>query len=280
MEKLPRLKARISTLQELRDLMRAMRALAASHVQEAQNALDGIRHYVTVIEDSITEVVGLLPESNGRSLSTFSSADAVLIVVCSEHGFTGAFNDALLDCAATKLTQGRQLGIIGQRGAMLADERGLDIAWRFPMATHVRGVLSVTRQIADHLANVATADIIFGRYRRGGFYDVEATTILPLRPDLLAKTERHSRPLHQIEPYKLLQRVADEYLFAEINRAVMESLASENGARLRVLGAADTNIGDKLETLRRQENSLNQEAITSELLDIITGAEAILGLAQ
>ncbi len=277
MEQLPRLKARISNLQELRDLMRAMRALAASHVQEAQDALTGIRRYVDVMEDSIAEVVGLLSRSESRPPGPSSPAKAVLIVICSEHGFIGAFNNALLDYAAAKLTPGRQLGIIGQRGAVLADEREMNIAWRFPMATHVGGVLGVTRQVADRLADATAVDIIFGRYRMGGFYDVEAKTILPLDPQLLAETNRHSRPLHHIDPEKLLQQVASEYLFAEITGAVVESLASENGARLQVLGAADSNIGDKLEIFHRQENSLRQEAITSELLDVVTGAEAIMG---
>lgn len=280
MEQLPRLKARIANLRELQDLMRAMRALAASHVQEAQNALTGIRRYVEIIEDSIEEVVGLLPRAEGQAFAPSLSADAVLIVVCSEHGFTGGFNNNLLNCAEAKLAPHQKLGIIGQRGAILADERRLDVAWRFPMATHVGGVLGVTRRVADHLANAATADIIFGRYRLGGFYDVEAKTILPLDPGLLAETDRRSRPLHQIDPGKLLQQVASEYLFAEITGAVMESLASENGARLQILGAADRNIGEKLEVFNRQENSLRQEAITSELLDVVTGAEAIMGRAD
>ena len=74
-----------------------------------------------------------------------------------------------------------------------------------------------------------------------------------------------------------MRQLASEFLFAEITRAVMESLTSENGARLRVMEAADHNIGDKLERLHRSENALRQEAITSELLDIVTGSEAILG---
>ncbi|MDH3919169.1 MAG: ATPase, partial [Rhodospirillales bacterium] len=62
MEQLPRLQARISSLHELRDLFRALRALAASHVQEAQSALAGIRRYVEVVEDAIAEGAALLPE--------------------------------------------------------------------------------------------------------------------------------------------------------------------------------------------------------------------------
>jgi len=70
--------------------------------------------------------------------------------------------------------------------------------------------------------------------------------------------------LHHLAPDALLHRLASEYLFAEITRTVMESLASENGARLRVMEMANHNIGDKLEGLRRSQNALRQEVITSE----------------
>jgi len=160
---------------------------------------------------------------------------------------------------------------------MLANEKGMDVAGHFPMATHVGGVLGVTHQVADHLENVATAGIVFRRYRMGGLYDVAFKTILPLDADLLVASERRSWPLYQIDPAILLQEIASEYLFAEITSAVTESLASENGACLQILSAADNNIGNKLEKFRRQENSLRQDGITSELLDIVTGAEAIIG---
>ncbi len=277
MEQLPRLKARISSLRELRDLIRAMRALAASHVQEAQGALAGIRGYVEVVEDAIADSAGLLRHSDGRALIAAPAVANVLMVVCSEHGFAGGFNAALLDRAEAAMAPGQQLGIIGRRGAMLAEERNLAVAWSFPAATHVGGVLGVTRPVADHLVGVSTADIVFGRYRKGGHFDVAAKRILPLAPKLVVGMDRHSLPLHHLDADKLLQKLADEYLFAEITRAAMESLASENAARLRVMEAADNNIGDKLDVLHRRERSLRQETITSELLDVVTGAEAILG---
>jgi len=279
MEQLPRLQARISSLQELRDLFRALRALAASHVQEAQNALAGIRRYVEVVDDAIAEGAALLPEADGPVASSQPSAASVLIVVCSEHGFVGAFNERLLDRAEAERKEGQDLVVIGGRGAILAAERGLEVDRGFPMATHVGGVLGVTRRVAEHLAAISTADAVFGRYRRGGNFETEARSILPLDPALLVGSERRSPPLHHLAPDVLLQQLASEYLFAEITRAVMESLASENGARLRVMETADHNIGDKLEGLRRSENALRQEAITSELLDVVTGSEAILGSA-
>ncbi len=280
MEQLPRLKARIASLHELRDLFRALRALAASHVQEAQGALEGIRGYVEVIEDSITEAAALLPKA-GVGFGDEASLDAsALIVVCSEHGFAGGFNERLLERAEAVRQPGQSLVVIGSRGAALAAERGLDVAYSFAMATHVGGVLGVTRRAAEHLTAVARADAVFGSYRRGGNYEVTVQQILPLDPALLEGSQRRSPPLHHLAPLDLLQRLGSEYLFAEITRAVMESFASENAARLRVMEAGDRSIGDKLDGLNRRENALRQEAITTELLDVVTGSEAILAPRQ
>lgn len=280
MEQLPRIQSRISSLQELRDIVRALRALAASHVQEAQRALVGVRKYVEVIEDAIALGATLLPETTEELIADKPPDGRVLIVVCSEHGFAGPFNERLLDRAMEERTTGQELVIIGRRGAMLVAEKGLAIDRTFPMATNVGSVLGVTRLVAEYLAGVSKADVVFGSYRRGGNFDVEAKSILPLDPALLVGSERRSPPLHHLPPDALLHHLASEYLFAEITRAVMESLASENGARLRVMETADQNIGDKLDLLTRSANAMRQEVITSELLDVITGSEAIFKRAN
>lgn len=204
----------------------------------------------------------------------------MLIAVCSEHGFAGPFNDHLLDRVEAEIDGGRRLLVVGRRGAAMARERGLAVDWETAMATHVGGVPPVTRRLAARLADVSAAGVVFGSYRRGGHFQVESRAILPLDPALTDGLERRGPPLHHLPPGELLRRLTEEYLFGELTRAVMDSLASENGARLRVMEAADRNIGDKLDDLRRDEHSLRQEAITSELLDVVTGSEAILGQAD
>jgi len=274
MEQLPRLKARIANLHELRDLFRALRVLAASHVQEAQGALQGIRKYVEVIEHSIAEAAGLLdrlsaaaPQGPGRS---------VLLVVCSEHGFAGAFNERLLERAAAVREAGQELFVVGSRGAALAAESGFAVDGSLAMATHAEGVLTTARRAAGRLAGANRVDAVYGSYLRGGSFQEQTQQLLPLDPALLQAAAPRSPPLHHLAPEILLQRLADEYLFAEITRAIMESFASENAARLRVMEAADHSIGEKLETLHRRENTLRQDAITEELIDVVTGSEAIL----
>lgn len=278
MEQLPRLKARIESLEELRNLMRAMRALAASHVQEAQAALGGIRQYVGVIEDAIAAGVTLLP-ATAAAATRAAPGDDVLIVICSEHGFVGGFNEQLIEHAVAARGSNRQLAVVGQCGIDLTTERGLAPIWNEAMATQVGGVLGVARRIADRLAGIGRAELIFGAYRRGGNYVIETHRVLPLDPDLLERAVAHAPPLHHLPAEMLLARLADEYLLAEVTRAVMESLASENGARLHVMESADRNIDNRLERLSSQAHTLRQEAITAELLDLMTGAEAILGNA-
>ncbi len=204
----------------------------------------------------------------------------VLIAVSAEQGFAGAFNELVLDRAAAERGPGQQLGIIGQRGARLAEERGLAADWSVPMATHVGGVVATARQVARHLDGASRAAVVFGGYRKGGRFEVEFRSILPLDPALMGGGAAGNPPLHQLPPEALLESLAAEYLFAELTRSVMESLASENGARLHRLEAADHNIGDKLETLVRQERRVRQETTTEEMLDVVTGSEAILGEAS
>lgn len=275
MEQLPRLQAQISSLQELRDLVRALRALSASHAQEAQAALSGIRRYARVVEDAIAEGAVLVPEVTGVPDLFGPPRAAALIVVCSEHGFVGAYNERLLDRAEAERGQGQALLVVGQRGAMLAAERGLEVARNFSMATHIGGVLGITRRVVAALVDVTTADVLFGCYRRGGDPDLQLRRILPLETSLLTGSQRRSPPLHHLKPEALLRRLAREYLFAEITRALMESLASENSARLRAMEAADHNIGERLEKFRRRERTLRQETITTELLDVVIGSEAV-----
>jgi F-type H+-transporting ATPase subunit gamma len=280
MEHQARLEARIASLGALGDLVRAMRAMAASRVQEAQGALPGMRRYAEVIEDGIRKAAALLERTGIAAPPTRPQAGSVVFVACSEHGFAGAFNDRLLDHASALAGGGKpggaRLGIVGRRGAARAAERGMTPDWIVPMATHIGGLLPTARSIARRIGDDAAVTAVFGRYEKGGRFAAEARGILPLPPELLARAARGDPPLHQLPPAVLLERFAGEYLLAEITRALTESLASENGARLMVMEAADRNIADKLEALRRRARAARQEAVTEELIDIAIGAEVAL----
>ncbi|MDH3282457.1 MAG: F0F1 ATP synthase subunit gamma, partial [Gammaproteobacteria bacterium] len=145
------------------------------------------------------------------------------------------------------------------------------------MAAHVGGILLLGRSIAAALASASTVDTVFAQHQKLGACEVRARRILPLDPALLEHSTTSGPPLHHIAAETFLQRLADEYLFSEVTRILMESLASENGARLRIMESADHNIADKLDETRKTALWQRQDAITSELLDVVIGSEAILG---
>jgi len=276
LEELIRLKSRIESLGELRTLFSAMRAMSAARVQEAQGALDGIRRYATVVQGAISEAASLQPAGAAGLSETELPPSGALVLICAEHGFAGAFNRLLLQRAKTEVKTHEQIGIVGRRGAALADEHGLSPTWTLAMATHVGGVIEVARRVAAQLTQAASVRLVFARYQAGGRFEIGVRPVIPIDPRLLTASARQVPPLHHLAPELLLQRLIEEHLFADLVLAMMESLASENGARLQVMKAADHNIEDKLGDLTRRARQVRQEAITAELLDVVTGAEAIL----
>jgi len=275
LEELIRLKARIESLGELKTLFSAMRAISAARVQEAQAALGGIRRYAAVVEGAIAEAASLRPTSGPRLDEAELPPSGALVLICGEHGFAGAFNRLLLQRAKAELGEREVLGVVGRRGASLAEEHGLAPAWTLAMTTHVAGVIEVARHVAGHLTEAASVRLVFARHRSSGRFDVGVRAVIPIDPRLFKASSAQAPPLHHLDPQRLLERLIEEHLFADLVLAMMESLASENAARLQVMKAADRNIDDKLSGLTRRARSVRQQAITAELLDVVTGAEAI-----
>lgn len=282
MEQLPRVVARIGSLKQLRELMRAMRALAASRMHEANEALASVRSYTEVVEEAIAAAASLQESDGSGGPGTVEPQEGrdVLLVIGTEHGFVGGLNDRLLSQVAATDGPRRELVAVGRRLAARARERGLAVQADYPMPTHVAGAAGVTRRIADDLVGARSVEVLFAGYRGATASVAERLRILPLAPELFKRTPRSVRPLHHLSPAALLARLAGEYLFAEVTRAVTESLTSENGARLQVMDASDHSIADTLADLDRTAQHLRQEAITAELLDAITGSEAVMGDRQ
>jgi F-type H+-transporting ATPase subunit gamma len=273
-EQLASLRARIGSLHELRNVIYAMRGLAVARAQQAQASLGGTRAYCHMIEDAIGKAALLLSGGEDTGGQDEGPGRSVTIVICSEHGFVGAYNEMLIGKLQQSAASGREIGVVGRRGAVLARELGVEPAWEVPMATHVTAAASTARRIVNRLATAETISVICAIYRAGGRFEIEERPILPLDPRLLERSDAGAPPLHHLEPLRLLARLSSEYVLAEMLHAIMEALTSENIERLSVMRSAEDTIDDRLERLGAREHVLRQEEITNELLDIVTGAEA------
>lgn len=286
MERYVRLRQRIASVNELLDVTAAMRSLAAVRVQRAQDALAGIRQYTSVVADAMADALPLLsPEAvvRGGRIPADAPGRRGLLVFASEHGFVGTFNERLLDRAQKELSgdDDSQLYMVGGRGALVAEERGLDVDWAVSMATHPGQVIDVAQRVAMGLyrrfvlGNIVRIDLLFARYRSGGSSDVERLRLLPIDLRTVAGRPSVSPPLLNLPPAALVERLVEEYFFAELSRAAMESFTSENGARLQIMDSAHETVEDKLDELGSEARRARQDEVTTELIDVVTGAEAL-----
>jgi F-type H+-transporting ATPase subunit gamma len=267
----------LHNLHELQDIVGAMRAVAAIRVQEAQAALDGTRAYAEVIGAAIAEALPLLPAPPRRP-AALPGAPAGTVLFMAEHGFTGAFNDQVADALGD---HGADLFVVGGRGRALLEERGRRPAFATGMATHVAAVTDTARRIAGALyrrferGRLATVEIVFFRHQGGGRRSLERQSLLPVDLEAFGSSRTPAPPLTNLAPATLIEGLIEEYLFAELAHAAMESFASENGARLATMQSAREKLDQRLSDLRALEGRLRQEQITDELLEIITGTEAV-----
>ncbi len=273
MEDLARIEAKLASLRELGDLIGALRSMAASRAREAQEAFAGTRAYREIIERAISGVAPLMREEGEPA----AAGESVLIVVTSENGFVGGFNSRLIEAAEKAKTASEKLILVGRRGQITAMEQGVQPDNCCSMVSRAREITPLARRIASRLANTGSARILSARYRPGASFEIGETKVLPIDPARLMKGAAKDPPLHQLPPERLLSSLAQEYLFAELAAALMESLAGENGARLRTMDAAWRNIDDRLEKLQRKERAARQEQTTADMLDVVTGAEAVRG---
>ncbi|MFI5297663.1 MAG: F0F1 ATP synthase subunit gamma [Polyangiales bacterium] len=286
MERLSDLQVRIKNLTELADVVGAMRSLAAVRVQQARETLPAIRKYTQVIEGALARAFALSSRIDAPPQRVPSGRNAAAIAFTSEHGFVGAFNEHILDRAAALLAApGDCLLIVGSRGAELAHARKLNMAWTIPMSTHGGDVPQVTRRIAKEIyrragqSELRRVTLVYSKTASGAASEIVVSTLLPFDPApyLNAKADVGSPPLTTLRPKVLIDRLVDELVYAELTRAAMESLASANGARLATMESAHSSIEKKLDDLSRDERRQRQNEITTELLDIVTGAEAVAG---
>ena len=282
MEQLSATERRIASLKELLTVVAAIRSLAALRVQEGRKALEGVHQYVATVDRALAAAVALLPATNEPSPP--AQEPTAVIVLGSEHGFVGALNDQLLE-AALRHTGGHRnsrLLMVGSRSAGVALGAGASIAWTQAMATRASGVVEVARRAADEVhRSIGSGEfervmLVYASGQIGGRWTVQSTRLLPFDPAPYRLGDgAATAPLHYLPPERLIDKLVEELLFAELMRAAVESFASEHAARLATMESAHHAIEEKLQLLTRDAHIQRQEKITMELLDVVAGAEAV-----
>ena len=274
----------IQTIEGLRDIIHSMRSLAATYLSRAEERLEGVRAYADTvgraIEDCLFGREIRLPESEGRGTA--------VLAFFSEQGLCGRFNEVMAEAAA-KHVQGLvapQFIAVGKRGPSLLRREGLSILAELPSTTSPDAVDGVIHRIARIVLELHDRDafaqlhLLYARYLSPGRIAPTFERVLPLdlsqwRDGSAGGASRRTPPHIALPRTELLSELVEEYTFISLYRAFTESLAGENGMRLQSMEAAKSNIDDSLDELQLQASLQRQNDITEELLDVVSGAEAL-----
>ncbi len=274
---LEEIQQRLKSIRGLGEIVSAMRAMAAMRNQDAQNRLAGARAYADILHHALIMVLDLVPGKDDRATNPPEGESRALLAFCAEYGFAGGFTRRIVEAIATSPHD--LLWVVGRRGVLLCEEEKLRIDWSAPMATQAEAILDTVQRIAGELhrrystQTLGHLDLIFAR-REGLGFTLERQSLLPIAPMPTARHNRAYPPLFNEKPETLIASLVEEYLFAEILHAAVESFFSENTARLMTMEAAHHNIDEKFAALTMEERRVRQEETTIELFDVMTGVAA------
>jgi len=279
MTRLAETEAHIASMTGLLDIVGATRSLAGMRMQESLRMLPGIRRYADVMAAAVADTLLLMEEPVEPPRS--APERRALVLCASQHGFVGAFNEHLLDAAMPVLDGVAVFFVLGVRGAASAVERKRRPDWVHAMATRSAGAPEVINELLSELyrrialGEITRVDVMYARERRGTARTIESRQLLPLDRASLGRMAPRQPPLCNLAPAILHESLLEEYVFAMLTEAAVESIVAENSARFAAMEAARENVSKKLDNLRLEAHRQRQEEITTELLDLVTGAEAL-----
>lgn len=259
-----------------------MQLVAAARMRRAQDSILAARPYAEELESVLKKLSSSVEQGQQPLLSERPVEAVALAVVTADRGLCGGFNTNICRMVASemqKLSDYRiELFTVGRKGRDYFRNRGHDIACEH---TDVFRVLEFSR--AANIARELTARFLSGAVDRvllaySEFRSVaqQAPVVRQLLPTVADEDSSSSTSyIFEPEPARLLEALVPRHVTFQVWRALLESNAGEQAARMTAMDNAAKNAGELIEQLTQEMNKERQSAITLELMDIIGGAEAV-----
>jgi F-type H+-transporting ATPase subunit gamma len=286
---------RIRSIRNTRKVTRAMELVAAAKLRKAQARIEDMRPYADRMLELMAGTARASTSVRGLPLlQTHEQEDKVAIVpLTGDRGLAGAFNSQILRRALALQRQLRDEGEqvrwvgVGRRGVGSLRFRRLDLAGEFTGFTQEPRYADA-QAIAHRLAELYTNEevdrvvVVYNQFESPLVQRVTVQDVLPLSADLL-ETEEEERQqdalqgdfIFEPEPEQILERLLPVYLETVLYRALLESAASEHGARMTAMRNASKNAGELIDSLTLAMNRARQAEITQEILEVVAGADAL-----
>ena len=301
------IKSRIGSVKNIQKITRAMEMVSAARLRRAEQRIEELRPYAEGIRrmtrraSEAAESIPNLPVLQERE----QVQNVGLLLITSDRGLAGAFNSQINRAgnARAREIEADRAQVVwyasGRRGVSTLQFRGHEVASAYtgftdrPSYADARNIAGdVTAAYVD--GNIDRLEIIYNHYVSPMTQTVSHETLLPLQQaDILGEEEeaeesaetgsaesgesQHARSLwiYEPEPEEILARLVPDYVEISIYRALLESTASEHGARMTAMRNASENASDLIDDLTLEMNRQRQAEITQEIMEVVAGAEGL-----
>jgi F-type H+-transporting ATPase subunit gamma len=296
---------RISAVKNVHKITRAMEMVAAARLRRAEQRIDAMRPYAQAIR-KITQQVAAADEGMIARVELLQEREQIskvgILLVTGDRGLAGAFNTQIIREGLRLKGEYRGEGtetiysVVGRRGNSTLNFRGEQVEHSYIGFTD-RPAFTDARDISHDLTtayvdgDLDRVDLVYNRYVSPLTQYVRRQTLLPLQqaevfgegipepeePADAELAEEHERAawFHEPDPEVLLPKLFEEYVDLSVYRALLESAASELGARMTAMRSASENAQDMIRDLTLEMNRVRQSEITQEILEVVAGAEAL-----
>ena len=294
MASLKEVRSRIISVTSTQQITKAMKMVAAAKLRRAQDNIIRMRPYAQRLSSILANLSRLTDDTTSNLYAEQREINRVLVVVItSDRGLAGAFNSNVLKAVNILVTErySRQMAAgqvdflaIGRRGHDYLLKRGSKLVGNY---THVFTQLSfdTVRVAAEYAMNAFRAgeydqvDIVYNEFKNVATQIIRTEQFLPIQEQtpVVSANSTTTNTDYIFEPSKeqIIAELIPKSLKIQFYKAVLESNASEHGARMTAMDKATDNAGELLKQLKLTYNRSRQAAITTEILEIVGGAEAL-----
>ena len=295
MASLKEIRERKASVASTMQITNAMKMVSAAKLKKAQDAIVRFRPYAEKLQEILASVGESMKDDEDNQYAVQRDKEQILLVlITSNRGLCGAFNSnaikATIQRALTTFDRqmmARQVDFIsiGKKGADFLRKKGYNVIFD---GSELFDDLTFERvaQLANMIMGLFTdseydhVDVIYNRFKNAGTQILTEEQFLPIEVDQLAEESGSvSNLVYIFEPTKeyIVEELIPRSLKLQFYKAILDSHASEHGARMTAMHMATDNATELLKELSLQFNKARQEAITNEILEIVGGAEALKG---
>lgn len=293
MANLKQIRKRIGTVKNTQKITRAMKLVAAARLRRAQQDILEMRPYAVKTLEVLSAVAARAKdEEDDRThslLAVREPENVMLVVLTSDRGLAGAFNASICRAAFQRWKELEADGarvcftVVGRKGRDYLKRRDADIRHDFTgifddLDMEKAGEVgrAIVHEYTDPNEDLDQCFLVYNEFKSAISQEVVVEQLLPITP-MEVPPDQMGDFLYEPDKAALLDRLLPMYVDVEVYRALLESIASEHGARMTAMDAATNNANDMINKLTLVYNRARQAAITKELMEIIGGAEALKG---